>query len=45
MSWYNRKPRIKEPPKQVPHHYSPMAEKALKEAKEKVRAAKSKQTK
>jgi hypothetical protein len=33
MSWYNRKPRIKEPPKLVVHHTSPIAEKMLDEAK------------
>jgi hypothetical protein len=45
MSWYNRKPRIKEPPKQLPHHHSPMAEKALKEAKQKYSTDKPKKTK
>jgi hypothetical protein len=33
MSWYNRKPRIKEPPKLSPHHTSPITEKMLDEAK------------
>lgn len=33
MSWYKRRPRIKEPPKSAPHHTSPMAEKILEESK------------
>jgi hypothetical protein len=34
MSWYNRKPRIKEQPKHLPHHYtSPIADKIMEEAK------------
>ena len=45
MSWYNRKPRIKEPPKQVPHHKSPMSEKVMKEAKEKTKPTESKKIK
>lgn len=45
MSWFMRRPRIKEPPKQLPHHNSPMTEKVMKEAKEKLRAEKPKQTK
>lgn len=35
MSWFKRRPRIKEPEKLIPHHFSPLSEKALKEAKEK----------
>jgi hypothetical protein len=34
MSWFKRRPRIKEPAKLVPHHTSPLAEKIRKEAKE-----------
>jgi hypothetical protein len=33
MSWFNRRPRVKEPPKHTPHRTSPIAEKVLKEAK------------
>lgn len=34
MSWYNRKPRTKEQPKHLPHHYtSPIADKIMEEAK------------
>jgi hypothetical protein len=33
MSWYNRKPRIKEPPKLAPHHTSPITDRMLDEAK------------
>lgn len=34
MSWYNRKPRLKEPPKHLPHHWtSPIAYKMMEEAK------------
>ena len=33
MSWFNRRPRVKEPLKSVPHRSSPIAEKLLKEAK------------
>ena len=33
MSWYNRKPRIKEPPQLIPHHTSPITERILDEAK------------
>lgn len=34
MSWYKRKPRIKEQPKHLPHHYtSPIADKIMEEAK------------
>jgi hypothetical protein len=38
MSWFKHKPRPKTPPKQHAHHYSPIAEKMLKESKERVRA-------
>jgi len=34
MSWFNRKPRLKEPPKHIPHHRrSPVSEKMLEKAK------------
>jgi hypothetical protein len=36
MSWFKRKPHVKEPPKLHPHHHSPIAEKVLKEAKKRV---------
>ena len=42
MSWFKHKPRPKTPPKQHAYHYSPIAEKMLKESKERVRAAKPK---
>lgn len=42
MSWFKHKPRPKTPPKQHAHHYSPIAEKMLKESKERVRASKPK---
>ena len=41
MSWFKRSPRVKEPPKQAKHKYSPMTEKILEEAKEKVREKKT----
>jgi hypothetical protein len=34
MSWFRRRPRIKEPEKLTPHHSSPFARKAMEEAKE-----------
>jgi hypothetical protein len=34
MSWYKRKPRIKESPKHLPHHRSsPISNKIMEEAK------------
>jgi hypothetical protein len=33
MSWFNRKPRTKEPQRLIPHHTSPITEKMLDEAK------------
>lgn len=34
MSWYKRKPRLKEPPKHLPHHrHSPISDKILEEVK------------
>ena len=35
MSWFNRRPRTKEPQKLTPHHTSPITERILDEAKEK----------
>lgn len=35
MSWFKRKPRVKEPPKHLPHHRnSSFTERLLKETKE-----------
>ena len=45
MSWFKHKPRPKTPPKQHAHHSSPIAEKILKESKEKVRATNKKSNK
>jgi hypothetical protein len=45
MSWFKHKPRPKTPPKQYAHHSSPLAEKILKESKEKVRATDKKSKK
>jgi hypothetical protein len=42
MSWFKHKPRPKTPPKQHAHHSSPLAEKMLKESKERVRTPKPK---
>ena len=42
MSWFKHKPRLKTPPKPHPYHSSPIADKILKEAKERVRPAKTK---
>lgn len=33
MSWFKRKPKLKEAPKRQPHHYSPISEKLMEEAK------------
>lgn len=41
MSWFRRRPKIKEAPKEKPHHISPMAEKHLKEVKEKTKPSES----
>jgi len=39
MSWYNRKPRLKEPKKLIsPKHISPATEKILKDTKKRVSA-------
>jgi hypothetical protein len=45
MSWFKHKPRLKTPPKPHPHHSSPIADKMLKEAKERVRATDKKSKK
>lgn len=37
MSWYKRKPKIKEPSKSLPYRSSPIAEKILEEKKMSVR--------
>jgi hypothetical protein len=37
MSWFKRRPRVKEPVKQTPHHTSPLSQKLLKEQKEAVK--------
>lgn len=40
MSWYKRTPRLKEPPKHLPHHRSsPTTEKLMEETKVKVRVS------
>jgi hypothetical protein len=36
MSWYKKRPKVKEQPKQRPHHTSPATERALKELKKQV---------
>ncbi len=34
MSWFKRKPKLKEPPKHLPHkHYSPTTERLMEESK------------
>ena len=36
MSWFRHRPKVKEPPKHLPHHRtSPATEKMLKEVKDK----------
>ena len=37
MSWFNRRPKLREPERLTPKHSSPIAEKLLKEQKELVR--------
>jgi hypothetical protein len=37
MSWFNRKPRPKNPPVLIPKHSSPVSEKRLNKTKEAVR--------
>jgi hypothetical protein len=41
MSWFKRKPHVKEPPKLHPHHSSPISESVMKEAKKRVSGQKS----
>jgi hypothetical protein len=36
MSWFKRKPHVKELPKLHPLHYSPISQSVMKEAKKKV---------
>lgn len=37
MSWFRRRPTLKEPPKHMPHHRnSPMSERFLEETKERI---------
>ena len=38
MSWFNRKPKLKEPKQQLPKHSSPTSEKILKDTKKRVTA-------
>jgi hypothetical protein len=38
MSWFNRKPKLKEPKQQLPKHSSPTSEKLLKDTKKRVTA-------
>lgn len=45
MSWFMRRPRIKEQPKQVPHHSSPTTERILEEAKKAIRPLPNKKSK
>jgi hypothetical protein len=45
MSWFNRRPRAKEPLKQTPHHTSPLTQRLLKEQKEAVSPKKLKSKK
>lgn len=40
MSWFKKRPAPKTPPKPHPHHTSPIADKMLKESKERVRPSK-----
>ena len=40
MSWFKRRPRVKEPPKHLPHHRnSSFTERLLKETKESTKPA------
>lgn len=45
MSWFNKRPTTKTPPKAHPHHSSPTTDKLLKESKERVRATPKKSKK
>jgi len=42
MSWFNRRPKLREPEKLTPKHSSPIAEKLLQEQKELVRGTSKK---
>lgn len=43
MSWFKRRPRVKEPPKHLPHHRnSSTTERLLKETKESTRPTEQK---
>ena len=37
MSWYKRRPRVKEPSTSAPKHFSPLGDKAAKERQEAIR--------
>ena len=37
MSWYKRRPRVKEPLASAPKHFSPMGDKAIKERQDAMR--------
>lgn len=37
MSWYKRRPRVKEPLTSAPKHFSPLGNKAAKERQEAIR--------
>ena len=44
MSWFNRRPKVREPEKKIPHHTSPITEKHLKDIKEKTKSEENKAT-
>ena len=37
MSWYKRRPRVREPLATAPKHFSPLGDKALKERQDAIR--------
>lgn len=37
MSWFRRRPKLREPERKVPHHTSPITERHLKDVKEKTK--------
>jgi hypothetical protein len=37
MSWFRRRPKVKEPERKVPRHASPITERHLKDVKEKTK--------
>jgi len=45
MSWFMRRPRLKEQPKQTPHHQSTMSDKVMKKMKEDTQPTKPNKTK